>query len=246
MTTIQNSSLPTIFHITHEKSGSQWIRAILTQCVPNKIVNPEWDYSHFFKHPIQQGKIYPALFLTKQQFYSVKLPANYKKFIIIRDLRDTFISLYFSLKISHVINNSNMKNVRDHLNSLSLNEGLKFMINSAMLDHAKDIQASWINSGEKIIKYEDLLRRDVQILEKLLIHEFKLPIPTNQLKEIIIKNQFSNITGRNPGDEDITKHSRKGIQGDWKNYFTEEVKRLFKEKYGNHLITAGYETNKEW
>ena len=43
------------------------------------------DHSHFFKHPIQRGKVYPALFLTKQQFYSVKLPENNKKFIIIQD-----------------------------------------------------------------------------------------------------------------------------------------------------------------
>ena len=53
-----------------------------------------------------------------------------------------------------------MKDVRDHLNSLSQNEGLIFMINSSMLDHAKNIQASWINRDEKVVKYEDLLRCD--------------------------------------------------------------------------------------
>ena len=83
-------------------------------------------------------------------------------------------------------------------------------------------------------------------MEKVLIHEFKLPISRNQLNEVIIKNQFKNTTGRNPGEEDITKHNRKGIQGDWKNYFTPEITKLFKEKYGEHLVSTGYEKNINW
>ncbi|WP_280169444.1 sulfotransferase domain-containing protein [Priestia megaterium] len=240
------SPIPTIFHITHEKSGSQWIRAILTQCFPDIIVNPHWQQKQFFVTPLQEGKIYPGLFISKEEFYRVNLPSNYKKIIVIRDLRDTFISLYFSLKISHVILNSEMKERRETLNSLSINEGLKFMINSNMLNHAHDIQTSWIDSKEKIIKYEDLLENDEQILDDLLINDFKLPISRKQLKKIIIDNKFKNVSGRDRGIEDITTHYRKGIQGDWQNYFTPEIKLLFKDKYGIHLVKTGYEYDSNW
>ena len=39
---------------------------------------------------------------------------------------------------------------------------------------------------------------------------------------------------------------RKGAVGDWKNYFTEESKKWFKEEAGDALILAGYEENLNW
>jgi hypothetical protein len=41
-------------------------------------------------------------------------------------------------------------------------------------------------------------------------------------------------------------HRRKGIVGDWRNYFTEELKVQFKALYGNVLIETGYEKNLDW
>lgn len=243
---VQNSLMPTVFHITHQKCGSQWIKNILIHCFPDKIVQPALNENHFLNKPVLEGKIYPALYVNKQEFYSVKLPNNYKKFIIIRDLRDTLISLYFSMKISHAILYPSMQVLRDNLKSLNLNDGLKFMINSNQLEKTIAIQTSWVNSGEKIIKYEDLLINDTQILKNILIDDFQLPISNEKLNEIIIKNKFSNLTGREPGTEDILQHNRKGIKGDWKNYFTSELKELFKQKYGDHLIKTGYENNLNW
>lgn len=39
---------------------------------------------------------------------------------------------------------------------------------------------------------------------------------------------------------------RKGIVGDWKNHFTEELKEYFKERTGDLLVQAGYEKNMDW
>lgn len=139
-----------------------------------------------------------------------------------------------------------MKVTREHLKSLSENEGLKFMINSNKLERIIEIQISWVNSDDTIIKYEDLLTNDTQILKKIIISDFQLPISGKKLHEIIIENKFKNVTGREPGIEDILQHNRKGIKGDWKNYFTPEIKELFKQKYGEHLIKAGYEDNLNW
>jgi len=42
------------------------------------------------------------------------------------------------------------------------------------------------------------------------------------------------------------KFFRKGEVGDWKNYFTQENKRWFKEETGSLLVDLGYEINNEW
>jgi hypothetical protein len=39
---------------------------------------------------------------------------------------------------------------------------------------------------------------------------------------------------------------RKGIAGDWKNYFTPELKETYKESIGKFLIEFGYERDLSW
>jgi hypothetical protein len=39
---------------------------------------------------------------------------------------------------------------------------------------------------------------------------------------------------------------RSGKSGTWRQYFTEEHKRLFKEVAGDLLIRLGYETDNDW
>jgi Sulfotransferase domain len=241
-----NNNSPTIFHITHYKAGSQWVLAILKRCFPELFIQPEPEVKHFFKEKVKPGKIYPTLYVTKEQFESVSLPPNYHKFIIIRDLRDTLISLYFSLKVSHRTINESMEKSRQLLNSMDIEEGLKYMIMNNWLHPNTEIQKSWIESGERIIRYEDLLKNDLEIFEKLLIEEFKMPIQKQRLAKVVEGLRFETKTGRKPGTEDIKSHERKGIEGDWKNYFTNEIKDLFKKHYNEILVSTGYEKDMNW
>ncbi len=244
----ENVSLnPTVLHITHHKAGSQWIKSILTDCFPEKIVEPKLYEAQFLKEPIYQGKIYPTIYISKQQFDTVELPKLCKKFIVIRDLRDTLISMYFSYKISHVFTSDTplMIKTREILNSVSLDDGLIYLMEH-QLPWERLIQLSWIQSGEPVIRYEELLKNDINILSKLLIDDFHLQIDHERLHQIIIANRFVNITGRAAGMEKIDSHNRKGVSGDWKNYFSKKVKGVFKEQYGNSLIQAGYEKDTNW
>ncbi len=59
-------------------------------------------------------------------------------------------------------------------------------------------------------------------------------------------NTFEVVTGRKQGEEDITAHQRKGIVGDWKNYFSDRVKDEFKKRFGDVLIQTGYEQDLNW
>ena len=52
--------------------------------------------------------------------------------------------------------------------------------------------------------------------------------------------------GRQRGQEDPSSFYRKGVAGDWRNYFSEEDRRVFKEEAGELLIRLGYEEDLDW
>lgn len=237
--TTQNQQ-PTIFHITHWKAGSQWLYKILREIALERIVAPQLDEKQFLDAPLVCGAVYPTVYVTKEQFHSVALPENYRKFIIIRDLRDTLVSGCFSIRYSHAVIDERLARWRKRLDAITIEEGLLMLMNEWLPMSAK-IQESWIEAGEKFIRYEDLLDKDAEILEELLIGHCEIPVTPERLREVVVANRFENLTGgRKPGEENLMAHERKGISGDWKNYFTPMVTYKFNERYGNLLVRAGY------
>lgn len=237
---------PTIFHVTHWKAGSQWIHRILFDCVPDLIIPPQIGEPQFLSWPIQPGKVYPTVYVTKQQFHSVQLPAGSRHFVVIRDLRDTLVSAYFSMKHSHPQIDARLAHWRTVLQTIPVEDGFIYLMDEWLAPNAH-IQLSWQEAGEPLIRYEDLLTQDSTILERVLIDECQLPVTRERLQEVIAANRFENVTGqRKRGEEDLTSHNRKGIDGDWRNYFTYRVKQAFKFRFGGILIATGYETDLLW
>lgn len=237
---------PTIFHITHWKAGSMWLADILRQCAPSRIVTPQWGAIQFMQWPVQAGMIYPALYLTKPQFDSVQLPADWRRFVVIRDLRDTLVSSYMSFKFSHPDTNHWLARTRPLLHSRSLDDGLMHLMDD-WLPVCADRQLSWLEAGERLIRYEDLLENDVEILEGVLIGECRLPVSRERLREVVLASRFVHLTkGRQRGQEDTRVHRRKAIAGDWKNYFSDRVRQAFKARYGGLLAATGYEADLSW
>lgn len=67
------------------------------------------------------------------------------------------------------------------------------------------------------------------------------------IRKCIEKNTFEKQAGgRKPGEADPTHPSRKGIAGDWRNYFTPENIEAFKEVAGKELLDLGYESSPDW
>ncbi len=241
-----NNDAPTIFHVTHWKAGSQWIHKILEQCVPDLLVAPQIGERQFLGWPLSPGRVYPTVYVTKQQFDSVRLPVNSRRFVVIRDLRDTLISAYFSFKVSHPIVIPHHAHVRRELNELDFEDGLRFMMDE-ILPHWALIQISWLEAGEKLIRYEDLLEHDLEILEPILLDYCQLPVSRGRFEEVVLSNRFDQVAGgRQRGQEDVSAHARKGISGDWRNYFSERIKKAFKARYGGLLVESGYEHDLNW
>ena len=84
-----------IFHLTHQKAGSQWINRIFHALAYHRVILPEVESAatherpiegiQFLKQRVLPGQIYPTLYLTREQFASVRLPRHHRRFIVIRD-----------------------------------------------------------------------------------------------------------------------------------------------------------------
>jgi lipopolysaccharide transport system ATP-binding protein len=199
----------------------------------------------FLSRPIAARGVYPTLYLSRKEFESVALPAGWKRFIVIRDLRDTLVSLYFSLKVSHPLISNNMEKSRGHIQDMPTEQGLLLLIRNVCERYAKQ-QQSWLGGPDVIYKYEDLLDRDVELFEEILIGHCGLKLSRDRLRAVVIGNRFEAHAGRQRGDEDQGSHKRKGIAGDWRNYFTDGVAKAFKDRFGEHLIATGYEKDNRW
>jgi hypothetical protein len=67
------------------------------------------------------------------------------------------------------------------------------------------------------------------------------------VKQIVDANTFETLSGgRRPGEENRAAEFRKGVQGDWRNHFTNEMKQGFKALAGSLLVELGYEQDMSW
>lgn len=236
---------PTVFHITHHKAGSQWIHRMFHALDYHRLVLPEADQVQFLARPVLSGKIYPTLYITREQFLAVPRPADSQYFVMVRDLRDTLVSAYFSIKYSHPQLGGEVRHRRE-LNELSEEAGLLLLIERWLAIPAQ-VQWSWATAGEELIRYEDLLARDTDILARVLHERCGLGTDRDHIKTVIREHRFEAWTGgRARGQEDVRAHERKGVAGDWRNHFTPKVKSAFKDLYGSLLIAAGYADNFDW
>jgi hypothetical protein len=239
------AALPTIFHVTHHKAGSQWINRIFHELAYERLVMPEVDSAQFLTKPIVPGGIYPTVYITREQFESVPLPKHWHRFVVIRDLRDALVSLYFSLKHSHALLTDTSRVRRAIIGELSVEDGLLFVTENLLAGLAQ-VQWSWYAAGEELIKYEDLLERDEEILARVLLHQCNLKIDPIRFHDVIRENRFEARCGRKPGEEDLKSHERKGVAGDWQNHFTDKIAKAFKDRFGSLLVATGYEKGFNW
>ena len=99
----------------------------------------------------------------------------------------------------------------------------------------------WLNHPEILpIAFEGLILHRRETLGKITAHLLarigELPTPREKIIDAL---EASINPSRSPT-------YRSGKTGEWKKYFTEEHKRLFKDIAGDLLIQLGYETNYDW
>lgn len=241
--------VPTIVHVTHPKAASTWLDSAFRTLFPSRVA-PRGELvaassgGDLSRHVFAPGFIYPAMFLTREKFMAHEELREANRFIVIRDLRDTLVSLYFSLKYSHSQNSPQKIEERALLKSIGFEEGLLCLF--AQIDGVAAIQSSWLGQAEIVLRYEDLLHDGPAILSDVLLSKFGLPATSRQLTRALGRTSFEKVFRRKLGDTDAYSHGRQGLPGDWRKHFTPTVCQAFEERFGDVLRATGYAVDQRW
>lgn len=234
-------------HATHPKAGSQWIQAILMDlfgaaAVPNLAGNGEPESRVF-----SSGHIYLSRYLAPDQLAGFAPGRNLRSFFVMRDLRDTLVSLYFSLKVSHEVLDEFMAGARARLNRVGEEDGLIYLIETQLKNSAK-LQKSWLSHQPDLcLKFESITTDPVPEMTRILQQILDMDVPSEAVMNACERFAFERLAGgRKKGEEDSRSHFRSGAAGGWRKHFTPAVADAFADEFGDLLITANYERDTTW
>lgn len=231
-----------LVHATHPKAGSQWVQAILCDllgdaAVPNLEGNGVPKDGRF-----STGRMYLSVYLPPDEIAAL-CGAGVKNvpFFVMRDLRDTLVSLYFSLKVSHEVLDEFMASARKKLNTMSEEDGLIYLIETQLRNSAK-LQNAWIaHAPERCIHFEKLTAEPETEMPRVIRDWLDLDIPESAIVESCRKFAFEKLTGgRKKGEEDAKSHFRRGAAGGWRKHFTPAVAEAFDDEFPGLLARTGY------
>ncbi len=83
------------------KAGSTWLYNIFRSAFGSRPGRKRVGGKKTENYHFEPGKIYPAMFLSFQDFSALKGSDSGPCFFVVRDIRDTLVSLYFSMRYSH-------------------------------------------------------------------------------------------------------------------------------------------------
>lgn len=241
---VNNSS--SVYVLGYIKSGTNWLCNMISSTLDLPVLEP-WNLHWTATKPcvFHMHRFIPLNSIRRRTVY------------LMRDGRDTLISLYFQLaRFSD--NQSQMKNEFEtqydkNLTAENIIENLpdfiKYMSNCniATMDYCIHIE-NWKKHEDKYItlRYEDMLNDAEKSLSYAISKLTKLPVDSDKIKQAVEANSFQNVTNRKPGEADATSFVRKGISGDWRNYFTAEAAHIYDKYAGKTLLMTGYETDPNW
>ncbi|MEM8674939.1 MAG: tetratricopeptide repeat protein [Cyanobacteria bacterium P01_G01_bin.67] len=248
---VKHSPYDNIYYCCTQKTASQWFRSIFNDPTVYQytglVTHPYVQLglkSASFSNPLPQGTIATHLYIDYPTYLSILKPSHYKTFFVLRDPRDAVVSWYFSARYSHVLT-SIIPELRRDLAKINFSHGLKYMIDRLEEFGYFEAQRSWSSVAQDreniaIFRYEDLVDSNNAFLRKLFDY-LAIEIPETDLIALGDRHKFATITrGRTQGQENIKSHYRKGISGDWKNYFDNSTLNHFQQVTGNLVETLGY------
>lgn len=196
----------------------------------NKLFSPK--YCNYYL--VRDGRDVIVSYYFYEAQYLGKANQNIRKLKILKNLLNRYAGYIWSKKRSY-----------SRTIDLSKNEGL---IDQYVAIRAKEWKyhvESWLKLGQPYFRYEDLLTDTHSVLRKIFNH-IGADIDEDLLAETIELMSFENCRKLEKGLDQNVRFYRKGIQGDWKNHFTDKQKEIFKNIAGTTLINLGYENNLDW
>jgi sulfotransferase 6B1 len=195
---------------------------------------------------MQPGDIRYGYVHSKDPFIKKITKPGMASVFVYRDPRDMIVSHVFyatDMQPGHAMH-------RYYKETLTTNEDrINFAINGVQVDgfvmrgvNARyEAYLGWLEQPDVLcLRFEDLILRQDEAITWLIDYlETRGYQPQLTRKEAVDRIK----TAINPQRSGTF---RKGIPGNWRDHFTEENKRVFKEKAGELLIHLGYEADFSW
>ncbi len=183
------------------------------------------------------------LFARPEAVARVCLP-KFIPYFIFRDPRDVVVShvFYVTEMESHHVHHAHYQSLPDFDSRLKVSilgrpdAGIEFPNIAERFAPYMD----WLNHPEVLaIHFEDLIHDRAATLTRILDH-FLTRTPLRTPRELILESLESSI---NPSRSPTF---RSGKTGEWKKYFNDEHKQIFKDVAGDLLIRLEYEKDNSW
>ena len=92
-----------------------------------------------------------------------------------------------------------------------------------------------------LVRFEDITAPDnLEVFEELFSH-CDIRMSQNALSALLQEYSFERLAGRKRGEVDKSSRYRRGIAGDWRNYFDSTIMARFEELTGDLVMSLGYE-----
>jgi hypothetical protein len=241
---VDRSEHTNVYHCCVHKTGSQWIRKILSD--PDTYAYSGLRPYHYqsrlkhgdkrdvkdrsFSEPFPEKRIVSPIYINFDRFRELPKPADYRAFFVSRDPRDVLVSWYFSTAYSHPGKRRDVH--REKLLELDVPKGMAYGFELLSERGLFDAIESWRNAAEQdpnviVIRYEDLVGERARAEFCRLFEHLEFPFPDAVLARLLERYSFERMSGRRRGQEQKKSKFRKGVAGDWKNYFDDDLKQRF-------------------
>lgn len=240
------------------KSGTTWVYRLIASV-------PGYRHVGNFKGNLKQyDSVRPGDVIHSHDWPSPELKETLEKnqlkiVSVSRDPRDQLVSRMFHLRrdMEHrwqpiIAKMTEAEALMLCIEGRPAGDGLPMLPGAASwIEYTRQWQRNFPNTYT--LTYESLLSNTGPQLSQLFSY-LGITLSDNLLQAIITRNRFERASvgqkvwqkTRRPGEADDSSHFRKGISGDWQNYFGPAHIKRFKEVAGNALIDLGYENNNAW
>ena len=167
-------------------------------------------------------------------------------YFILRDPRDLLVSqVFYATEIyeGHALHEfyNRLPNMDERLKAVirGIHEDEKANRPGIAEQYARFV--AWLQfPGVMPVRFEDLITDRPRTISAMLDHLENTGYPIPLDRQAAVERIMLAI------DPKRSSTFRKGVVGDWRNHFTEEHKRLFKDTADDLLIQLGYEQNNDW
>lgn len=237
-----STALPYYVLTEFPKSGGTWLASLIASVLE-------------IPFPRQQ---LPRLRPSVIHGHYLPTPRLKNAIVLLRDGRDIMVSWYFHCTTKYAEGNSALVDVvaRD----LKLSDPLDVSLNlprfiEYSFERQRHPRFSWtqfvraweVESASSItVRYEDLRVRTAEELTRVVSSLTGIAPDPARVVEVVEAHRFEKMSNRQAGQEDRSSFLRKGISGDWVNYFTPEARSVFEHYAGLELIRLNYEKDSTW